>query len=134
MSSAHTKSETILSPLAKARGTGSAHHGSGHWMHQRITAVANIPLMLWLVWSVVHLPSSSFQDVSLWLSQPVNAILMILAVLSTFYHAVLGLQVVIEDYVHCEFSKIASLLALRLVFVALGVAAIFSVLKVSFGG
>lgn len=124
----------LISPLAKARGAGSAHHGSGHWLHQRITAVSNIPLMLWLVWSVVQLPSASFQDVSLWLSQPVNAILMILAVLSTFYHAVLGLQVVIEDYVHCEFSKIVSLLALRLFFVALGVAAIFSVLKVSFGG
>lgn len=127
-------SDHILSPLAKARGAGSAHHGSGHWMHQRITAVGNIPLMLWLVWSVVHLPSASYQDVSLWLAQPVNAILMILAVLSMFYHAVLGLQVVIEDYVHCEFSKMLSLIGIRLGFAALGVAAIFSVLKVSFGG
>lgn len=134
MSSAHNKSEHILSPLAKARGTGSAHHGSGHWMHQRITAVSNIGLMLWLVWSVVHLPSASYQDVSLWLAHPVNAILMILSVLSMFYHAVLGLQVVIEDYVHCKVSKIASLLCLRLFFVAAGVAAIFSVLKVAFGG
>lgn len=134
MSASDKSSERILSPLAKARGTGSAHHGSGHWMHQRITAVANIPLMLWLVWSVVHLPGAAYQDVSLWLAQPTNAILMILAVLSTFYHAVLGLQVVVEDYVHCEFSKIASLIAIRLAFAALGVAAIFSVLKVSFGG
>jgi succinate dehydrogenase / fumarate reductase membrane anchor subunit len=134
MSSVNTKSERILSPLAKARGAGAAHHGSGHWLHQRLTAVSNIPLMLWLVWSVVHLPDSSFQQVSLWLSQPVNAILMILAVLSMFYHAVLGLQVVIEDYVHCELSKIFSLFAVRLGFTALGVAAIFSVLKVSFGG
>lgn len=127
-------SEKIVSPLARARGAGSAHHGSGHWMHQRITALANVPLMLWLVWSVVHLPGASYQDVSLWLSQPVNAILMILAVLSTFYHAVLGLQVVIEDYVHCAVSKIASLIVLRLAFTALGVAAIFSVLKVAFAG
>ncbi len=126
--------DRILSPLAKARGSGSAHHGSGHWLHQRITAVANIPLMLWLVWSVVHLPSASFADVSAWLSQPCNAILMILAVLSMFYHAVLGLQVVIEDYVHGAFTKMVSLFALRLAFVALGVASIFSVLKVSFGG
>lgn len=130
-----TKSpDRILSPLARARGAGSSHHGSGHWLHQRITAVANVPLMLWLVWSVVHLPGADYQDISLWLAQPVNAILMVLAVLSIFYHAVLGLQVVIEDYVHCEFSKIASLIVLRLSFAALGVAAIFSVLKVSFGG
>ncbi len=127
-------SDRILSPLAKARGAGSAHHGTGHWMHQRMTAVANIPLMLWLVWSVVHLPSAGYQDVSLWLAQPVNAILMILAVLSMFYHAVLGLQMVIEDYVHCELSRAISLIGIRLGFAALGVAAIFSVLKVSFGG
>lgn len=126
--------ERILSPLARARGAGSAHHGSGHWLHQRITAVANIPLMLWLVWSVVHMRGWEYADVTMWLAQPVNAILMVLAVLSTFYHAVLGLQVVIEDYVHCECMKLASLIGLRLVFVALGVAAIFSVLKVSFGG
>lgn len=134
MSVAKTQSQRILSPLAKARGAGSAHHGSGHWLHQRITAVANIPLMLWLVWSVVHMRGWEYADVTMWLAQPVNAILMILAVLSTFYHAVLGLQVVIEDYVHCEFSKIVSLLTLRLFFVAAGVAAIFSVLKVAFGG
>lgn len=127
-------SQRILSPLAKARGTGSAHHGSGHWLHQRITAIANIPLMLWLVWSVVHLSSASYYDVAEWLEHPVNAILMILSVLSMFYHAVLGLQVVIEDYVQCELSKLASLLAIRLTFVALGVAAIVSVLKVSFSG
>ncbi len=127
-------SEHIISPLARARGAGSAHHGSGHWMHQRITALANIPLMLWLVWSVVHLSSGTYHDVSLWLTQPVNAILMILAVLSMFYHAVLGLQVVIEDYVQCELSKTLSLIGIRLGFVALGVAAVFSVLKVAFTG
>ncbi len=134
MSVAKTQSQRILSPLAKARGAGSAHHGSGHWMHQRITALANIPLMLWLVWSVVHMRGWEYGDVTAWLAQSVNAVLMILAVLSTFYHAVLGLQVVIEDYVHCACIKLASLIGLRLVFVALGVAAIFSVLKVSFGG
>lgn len=127
-------SEKIQSPLGKARGAGSAHHGSGHWMHQRLTAVANIPLMLWLVWSVVHMQSAGYADMLAWLSQPVNAILMILAVLSIFYHAVLGLQVVIEDYVYGAFAKIVSLIALRLFFVAAGVAAIFSVLKVAFGG
>lgn len=134
MSASGKNSERILSPLARARGLGSAHHGTGHWWHQRVTAVSNLLLMLWLVWSVVHLPSSSYQDVSLWLAQPVNAILMILAVLSTFYHARLGLQVVIEDYVHCEFSKTLSLIGIRLGFVALGVAAIFSILKVAFAG
>lgn len=126
--------QSIISPLAKARGTGSAHHGAGHWLHQRITALANIPLMLWLVWSIVHMPRADYTAAVMWLSQPINSILMILSVLSVFYHAVLGLQVVIEDYVQCSCARLISLIGLRLGFAALGVAAIFCVLKVSFGG
>ncbi len=124
--------EKIQSPLARARGMGAAHEGAGHWWHQRVTAIANIPLMLWLMWSVAHMPSWSYGDVGAWLAVPCHAILMILAVMSVFYHALLGLQVVIEDYVHCEAVKIAGLIGLRLFFIAAGVACVFCILKVAF--
>lgn len=123
----------IQSPLAKARGAGSAHNGVDHWIHQRITAVANIPLMLWLVWSVVNMQGWTYDAFTAWLAMPVNAILMILAVISVFYHAALGVQVIVEDYVHFEPCKIMKLVALRLFFFAAGVACIFSVLKIAFG-
>ncbi|QQG36099.1 MAG: succinate dehydrogenase, hydrophobic membrane anchor protein [Micavibrio aeruginosavorus] len=127
-------SQRILSPLARARGAGSAHHGAGHWMRQRITAIANIPLMLWLVWSVVHMQGWGYADVTAWLAQPVNAVLMILAVLSTFYHAALGAQVVVEDYVPHPGFRMGKIIGLRLFFIAAAVASVFSILKVAFAG
>lgn len=127
-------SQRILSPLARARGAGSAHHGARHWMHQRMTAIANIPLMLWLVWSVVHMQGWDHAAVSAWLAQPTNAVFMILAVLSTFYHAALGAQVVVEDYIHHSGFKMAKIMGLRLFFIAAAVASVFSILKVAFAG
>ena len=130
MKTHHDKIET---PLKHARGHGPSHHAVGHWIHQRITAIANIPLMLWLVWSVVHnLQGADYAAFTHWLAQPVNAILMILAILSTFYHATIGTQVVVEDYVQGKGKKIMTLLALRFFFIAAGVACVFSILKVAF--
>ena len=127
-------SQKIQSPLSCARGGGSAHEGTHHWMHQRITAVANIPLMLWLIWSVVHMTDWDYGTFTGWLGAPVNSILMILAVISVFYHAALGAQVIVEDYVHNEACKIVKLTGMKLFFIAAAVACIFSVLKVSLGG
>lgn len=121
----------MKSPLARARGLGAAGEGPGHWMHQRITAIANIPLVLWFVYSVVDLAGADYITFTGWLAQPVNAILMILLILSAFYHAALGVQVVIEDYVDGEFCKMMKLIALKLFFFVLGVASIFSILKVA---
>lgn len=126
------KKYEIATPLKNARGLGSAHHGVGHWINQRVTAIANIPLMLWLVWNVVHLAGADYAAFTGWLAQPVNAILMILVIVSTFYHAALGTQVIVEDYVHCEAKKLATLIGLKLFFVAAGTACVFSVLKVAF--
>lgn len=123
----------IETPLARARGLGSAHEGAHHWMAQRFTAVSNLFLMLWLVCSALYMPGWSYPAFTGWLSAPVNAILMILAVISVFYHAALGLQVIVEDYVHNEACKIAKLALIRLVLFAAAVACIFSVLKISFG-
>lgn len=124
----------IQSPLSRARGAGSAHEGTHHWWHQRVTAVANIPLMLWLAWSVTHIPGWSHAEFTAWLAQPCRAILMILAVISVFYHASLGAQVIVEDYVHDKACKIIKLTGMKLFFIAASVACIFSILKIALGG
>jgi len=123
--------EGIKSPLARAKGLGAAGHGSGHWMNQRITAVANIPLVIWFVYSVVDLVGASHAEFTDWLSQPANAILMILFVISVFYHTVLGAQVITEDYIHNEGFKFVKLIGQRLFFTAMAVACIFSILKIA---
>jgi len=125
---------TFKSSLARARGLGAAHMGVTHWWHQRLTAVANIPLMLWLVWSVLQMQGWSYEIFTAWLAQPVNAILMILSLLSVFYHAALGSQVIAEDYIHHEGLKIFKLIGMRLFFIGAAVASIFSVLKIAFAG
>ena len=132
MGQTNHKNESIRSPLAKARGLGSAKEGVEHWIRQRITAVANLFLVLWLCFSFLSLPLMNYDTVTQWLSAPHNAILMILAVISVFSHAVLGSEVIIEDYVHNKGFKIFKLLAVKFIYFGLGVACIFSILKISF--
>lgn len=123
--------KSIQSPLARARGLGSAKDGTGHWIKQRLTAVANIFLVLWVIGSLVALPLGEYDTVTQWLAKPWNAILMILAVISVFTHAVLGSEVIIEDYVHHKGFKIFKLVAVKFVYFALAVACIFSILKIA---
>ncbi|MCB1591766.1 MAG: succinate dehydrogenase, hydrophobic membrane anchor protein [Alphaproteobacteria bacterium] len=127
----HSEEDRLKSPLAKARGLGSAHHGAEHWLHQKITALANIPLILWLVWSIVKLKAATYAQFTAWLASPLNAILMILLIISVLYHARLGSQVIAEDYLSGWF-RMSKLIGIRLFFFAIGVACIFSVLKIAF--
>ena len=132
-----TKSKTkqdFRSDLAKAKNHGSAKHGSSHWMAQRVTAVALIPLFVWFIYSVVHLVGASHGEFTTWLAHPINAIITILFVISTFYHAVLGAQVITEDYIHGECFKTIKIVGQKLFFFAFGIACIFSILKIAFGG
>ena len=125
---------TIKTPLARAKGLGSTHEGVEHWVNQRITAIANIPLMIWLVWSVVtHLKDSSYDVFTQWLAQPLNSILMILAIISVFYHAALGSQVIAEDYISNEAMRFAKLIGIKLFFLAGAITCIFCVIKISLG-
>lgn len=121
----------MKAPLARAKGLGSGKGAVEHWTMQRITSVANIPLVAWFVYSVVSLAGSDYQEFTSFLAQPVNAVLMILFIISTFYHAVLGAQVVVEDYVHHEGFKLFKLIGQKLFFMALGIACIFSILKIA---
>ena len=127
------KQDSIFSPLSRARGLGASHHGVDHWLHQRITAITNFILMSWLIWSVVHFSTWDYATFTAWLQQPVNAVLMILAVISTFYHAALGVQVIAEDYLSCRVMLMVKVIGSKLFFLAAAVACIFSILKISFG-
>jgi succinate dehydrogenase / fumarate reductase membrane anchor subunit len=127
----HNKAKKIQTDLARVRGLGSAHHGTGHWMAQKITALANIPLVGWMVYAVVDNIDATHTEFTAWLAQPLNAILMILFVISTFYHAQLGAQVITEDYVSCKVMRLAKIVGQKLFLFALAVACIFSILKIA---
>ena len=125
--------ERLRSPLGRAVGLGSAKEGVQHWWRQRLTAVALVPLALWFAASVLaHLGSDHAQFIA-WLRAPVPAILMILLLGASFYHAALGCQVVIEDYVHGGAAKLLALTAVRFACVLLAVAGIFAVLRIALG-
>ena len=123
----------MRSPLGRAIGLGSAKEGVDHWWAQRITAVALVPLSLWFVSSVVALVGADLEAVQNWVSQPLPGILLILLLIATFYHASLGLQVVIEDYVHAELVKLGLIVLLRLLCFGFAVAGIFAVVSVALG-
>jgi len=103
----------MRSVLGRVRGLGSAKEGVAHWWAQRLTAVALVPLCLWFVASVVALIGAPYPVFVAWVRNPVEAVLLVLLLLATFHHAQLGLQVVIEDYVHHEPTKLASLLLVK---------------------
>ena len=120
--------------LGRVRGLGSARTGTHHWWMQRVTAAANLILMLWFVVSIVRLPIVDHQAVVLWLKSPLVAVPLILLVISVFWHLRLGLQTFIEDYVHEEGNKIAVLLLLNAYAFICGALCVFSILKIAFGG
>ena len=117
--------------LGRVRGLGSAKEGVHHWWMQRLTAIALVPRILWFVASVARLTGAGHAETVEWLGSPLVAIAMILMVIATLYHAALGVQVVIEDYVHHEGLKFCWLIAVKLIFLVLGVAAVFSLLKLA---
>lgn len=122
----------MRTPISRVRGLGSAKDGTHHWWMQRLTAVALVPLSIWFVISVITLGSADHAAVVAWLASPVTAVLMLLLIIATFHHLQLGLQVVIEDYIHGEAAKLVCLVVLKLGCFALAVAAAFAVLKVAF--
>ena len=119
-------------PLSRVKGLGSAKEGTDHFWVQRLTAIALVPLVLWLAFSIASLQGMDYLTVREWLSQPFNAIVMIIFMTAGFYHSRLGLQVVIEDYIGSHGPRTAAIIAVTFVAVALGITGVFSVLRIAF--
>ena len=116
-----------------ARGLGSAKDGTHHWWMQRITAIALVPLTGWLVGSLVAIGAADHAQTVQWIRSPAVSIALLLTVAALFHHAQLGVQVVIEDYLHAEWKKLAALIAVRLLTIAVAATAAFSVLRIALG-
>ncbi|MEO1044679.1 MAG: succinate dehydrogenase, hydrophobic membrane anchor protein [Pseudomonadota bacterium] len=120
--------------LGKVRGLGSARHGAQHWIVQRVTAIGNMLLLTWFIVSMLQLGSYDYVTVTAWLSSPLAAVAMILLSISVFWHLRLGLQVLIEDYVHDHGLKFGVLMLLNIYAIGGAALAIFSVAKIAFTG
>jgi succinate dehydrogenase / fumarate reductase membrane anchor subunit len=124
---------SLKSPLRRVTYLGSAKGGSGHWYAQRVTAVALVLLGLWLVFSLASMGGASHEHVVAWLSSPVAAAFAVLLVLTAAWHAMLGLQVVIEDYVGDKGTRVAVLLIVKFAFAVAAVIGVLAVLRIAFG-
>lgn len=125
--------ERMRSPLGRALGLGSAKDGVEQWWLERVTAIALVPLTVWFAASIIVHMDSDYLTFIAWLRTPIATILMVLLVTGLFCHMALGLQVVIEDYLHSA-VKIPTLLGMRFGCVALAVAGILATLRIAFGG
>lgn len=121
--------DIMRSPLARARGLGSARAGAKHWWMQRITAIALVPLTLWFLCAMVRMIGATRDDVVSWMAGPLPIVLMIALIIATFHHAQAGLQVVIEDYVHHDWLRIGSILLVKGLAVLLALACIIATLR-----
>ena len=128
------KVSNLRSPLGRARGLGSAKDGLHHWWAQRLTAVALVPLTLWFTATLIRLSGTGYEDFIYWVASPFNATVLILFVAMAFHHAVLGLQVVLEDYVVDHGTRAVSILFVKFVCYGLAAFAIVSTLIVTLGG
>lgn len=124
---------SLRSPLGRVLGLGSAKHGTAHWWGQRVSAVAMACLGLWFVISIVALPGFGHAEVVAFIGHPVNSLLLLLLSVAMAYHSWLGVQVVIEDYVHAHVLRLVLLFLSRFAHVFLGVAAVFAILKIGLG-
>ncbi|MGE0116670.1 MAG: succinate dehydrogenase, hydrophobic membrane anchor protein [Dongiaceae bacterium] len=122
------------SPFDHTRGLGSAREGVAYWWTQRVTAVALVPLTLWFTASLIAHARGDYDALVLWLRAPVTTILMVLLLIALFYHMALGLQVVIEDYVHTDRIKMPTVMVIHLGCFVLAVAGIIATLRIAFGG
>jgi succinate dehydrogenase / fumarate reductase membrane anchor subunit len=121
-------------PLKRVRGLGSARSGAHHWWLERLTSVATLVLLVWLVVSLVRLPGLDHSTLTEWLARPLVAVPMLLLIVAVFWHLKLGLQVVLEDYVHKDGAKLFWVTAINFLSLFGAALAVFAVLKIALGG
>ncbi len=124
---------SLRSPLGRVLGLGTAKDGTSHWWGQRLSGAAMAVLGLWFAWSVATISGFSHAETVAFINQPVNSVLLLLLCVTMAYHSYLGIQVVIEDYVHGHGLKIATLVLSRFAHVFLAIAAVFAILKLGIG-
>ena len=122
--------KSMTSPLKNAKGLGSAKHGLSHWIAQRVTAIALVPLTIWFVSLVAFMKSSNYETAIETVSNPLNATLFLLLIIATFWHAQLGLQVVIEDYIANKMTRMTLIIITKFIFAIIGVLSALSVLRI----
>lgn len=120
---------SVQTPLGKVRGHGSARSGTHHFWYQRLSAIALLPLTLWFVWAVVRYTGAPYPEVIAFLSHPVSGVAMLMFVLMSLGHMLLGLQVVIEDYIPNEASKLALIVLTNIIVFAIAVTCVVAVLR-----
>ena len=125
---------SLRSPLSSVLGLGSAKDGTDHWWGQRISGVALVLLGLWFVWALASLEGLAYGNVIMFIGQPFNGVLLTLLCLTVAYHSYLGVQVIIEDYVHGHGLKVVSLVLSRFAHVLVAVASVYSIFSIGFGG
>jgi succinate dehydrogenase / fumarate reductase membrane anchor subunit len=125
---------SLRSPIGRVLGLGAAKEGFSHWWLQRVTSVALVLLGLWFVSALLRMPTFEYDFVVAWIAIPLNAVLLLLLFGTLVYHSQLGVQVVVEDYVHHHGLKIATMLLLTFAHVAVAALASFAVLRIAFGG
>ena len=123
----------LRAPLATARGLGSAKEGTHHFWNQRLTAIVLVPMTLWIMVSLVRMTNVDYATVTQWIAAPLNAVLLLIFLLALYYHALLGVQVVIEDYIHSEWQKIACLILVKFTILLTGLTSVLAVIKVFLG-
>jgi succinate dehydrogenase / fumarate reductase membrane anchor subunit len=124
----------LVTPLNRVLGLGTASGAAEHWWMQRLTAIALVILGLWFAISLLSLDAFDYASVVAWVHRPVTSIMLILLVLTVSYHSYLGLQVIVEDYVHAKGLKVLTLMASTFAHAGLAIAALFAVLRIAFGG
>ena len=126
------KNNSIQSPLGKAKGLGSSHHGTGHKIAHNITTLMNIPLVVWVMYSIYSLRNATYEEFTTWMSHPVSIIVAILFVITTLKHFALELQIVYEDYISCKCLRMVKVIGMKILFFVLGLTTIISILKIAF--
>lgn len=125
--------DRLRSPISRARGLGSAKSGTAHFWAQRLTALALAPLLIWFIVSIVGLVGASHAEVAAWIAIPLNSVLFITMTAVLFWHSMLGMQVIVEDYLHDNWIKLAVLITLKFAHVLLAITAVYAVLRINLG-